>query len=175
MIQGVDDRSEMTIEPEMDGAPVGDGVSEPGVTFIPLPPRPYLPVAFQGVRLDLPSQFPIVELQEFDPPHRRLAIPVGMAEGIAISHAQRQSETPRPLTHALIITILESFSLEVVTLRITDVADGNYSGELVVSGPDGQRTIPCRVSDGIALCLRQRPVVPITVSPSVMSHSGASN
>ncbi len=136
-------------------------------------PIQYLPLSFVDVRMDLPSQYPLVLLQELDSPHRIISIPVGFAEGTAIAYSAGQIETPRPLTHELIINIFEVFGLNVVTLRITEIVAGNYLGEIVLSGPDGQRAIPCRVSDGVALCLRQRPPVPITASPSVIDQAGA--
>lgn len=139
------------------------------------PLQVFHPLSFVGVHLELPSQYPIVTLQEFDSPYRRITVPIGMTEGIAIAHAAKGIPTPRPLTHELIISILEAFGLEVVTLRITEISGGIFYGELLVSGPDGQRALACRVSDGIALCLRQRPPVPITASPSVISQFGASN
>ncbi len=135
-------------------------------------PRLFLPLSFVDVRMHLPSQYPVVTLQEFDAPHRIISIPVGLAEGTAIAYAAELIETPRPLTHELMIDILEAFGVEVVTLRIVDFVSGNFRGEIVLSGPEGQKSLPCRVSDGIALCLRQRPPVPITASPSVIDQAG---
>lgn len=138
-------------------------------------PEVFYPLSFVDVTLDLPSSYPVVVLQEFESPFRTIKIPVGMSEGAAIAYAAKVIATPRPLTHQLMINIFGEFDLEVVTLRITDVTNGSFSGELVVSGQRGQRSIPCRVSDGIALCLRQRPPAPITASPSVIDQAGASN
>lgn len=135
-------------------------------------PPHFLPLSFVDVRMTLPSQYPVVTLQELDSPHRVVSFPVGFAEGTAIAYAAELIETPRPLTHELVINALGSFGIEVVTLRITGLVGGNFLGEIVLSGTDGQRTIPCRVSDGIALCLRQRPPVPITASPSVIDQAG---
>ena len=140
--------------------------SEPGS------PTAYRPFAFVEVTMDLPSPNPVVVLQELDAPHRKIDIPVGLAEGIAISFGSKQIATPRPLTHELMSNLLEAFSLEVVTLRITEFIDGIFHGELIVSGPERQRSLSCRVSDGIALCLRQRPFVPITVALEVIDRAG---
>jgi bifunctional DNase/RNase len=136
------------------------------------PPTAFRPFAFVDVTMDLPSPNPVVILQELDAPHRTITIPVGLAEGIAISFGSKQILTPRPLTHELMSNLLEAFGLEVVTLRITEFTDGIFHGELVVSGPERQRSLSCRVSDGIALCIRQRPFVPITVAPEVIELVG---
>jgi hypothetical protein len=143
------------------------------VVVEPEPPQVFQPLSFIDVTLDLPGQYPVVVLQEFDSPYRTISIPVGMAEGNAIAFAAKHVATVRPLTHELMISIFEEFGLEVLTLRITGFEAGLYAGELVLSGASGQKTISCRVSDGIALCLRQRPPVPITALPSVIDQVGS--
>lgn len=143
------------------------------VVVEPEPPQVFQPLSFIDVTLDLPGQYPVVVLQEFDSPYRTISIPVGMAEGNAIAFAAKHIATVRPLTHELMISIFEEFGLEVLTLRITGFEAGLYAGELILSGPSGQKTISCRVSDGIALCLRQRPPVPITALPSVIDQAGS--
>ena len=155
--------------------PDSDQSGEDGAASQPEPSLPveYRPLAFIEVTLELPDQHPTVVLQEFDPPHRRVTIPIGIAEGNAIAYAARRIATPRPLTHELMTSVLEQFGIEVLTLRITDITYGNFAGELVLAGPTGQRSIACRVSDGIALCLRQRPPVPITAVPEVVDQAGS--
>lgn len=154
--------TESTGDGERDGASTPDSV---------LPPV-FRPLSFIGVAMELPSQYPIVTLQEFDAPHRVLRIPVGVVEGNAIAYAAKRLPTPRPLTHELMTSVLVAFGLGIETLRIVGVEQGIFLGELVVSGPDGQRTLPCRVSDGVTLCLRQRPIVPITVARDVIDNLG---
>ncbi len=43
--------------------------------------------------------------------------------------------------------------------------------EVVLSGPQGQLTLECRPSDGIALALRQPLPVPITVTTDVLDEA----
>lgn len=144
------------------------------MTDLPVTDPPvFYPLSFVEVVLDLPDAFPIVRLQEFESPYRMIHMSIGMAEGVAIAYAAKQIATPRPLTHQLMLDTFAEFGLEVVTLRITSYDAGAFAGELVVSGPRGQRSVTCRVSDGIALCLRQRPAAPITASPSVIDQAGA--
>lgn len=138
------------------------------------PPVVFRPLSFEEVTLELPARYPTVVLQELDPPHRQLHIPVGMAEGNAIAYAARQIPTSRPLTHELMSSVLRAFGLEVVCLRITEYRERTFIGEIVISGHSAQRAISCRVSDGVALCLRQQPYVPITASVAVMDTVGIS-
>jgi bifunctional DNase/RNase len=59
-----------------------------------------------GVRVEMPSNQPIVLLKEIDGP-RFLPIWVGAVEATAIAFAQQGVQPPRPLTHDLAIDILE--------------------------------------------------------------------
>jgi bifunctional DNase/RNase len=135
-------------------------------------PDVYLPVAFVDVVLHLPSSYPTLILEELDQPRRRIMIPIGMAEGVAIAHAARGIATPKPLTHALLSSVMSAYGVSVEVMRIYGVKNNSFNAELVLSGPSGQQTLICRVSDGVALCLRQRPPVPITVSPGVIDQVG---
>lgn len=129
-------------------------------------------VLFVDVALVLPSTHPVVVLQEADFPYRELRIPVGGAEGVAISYAARRVATPRPLTHEMISDLLDTFSLMLDAVRIRGFHGSNLLAELVVSGASGVRTIDCRPSDAIALCLRRTLPVPIMVAPEVLEHLG---
>ncbi len=132
----------------------------------------YEQVRFVDVVMALPSTNPTVLLEEVSPPCRVLRIPIGLQEGAAIAYASRGIPTAKPLTHELFVSVLESFGLTVDFVRITSVHKSSFSGELVLSGPRGSRTLACRPSDGIALALRQRLGAPIMVAPDVLDEVG---
>lgn len=119
----------------------------------------------------LPDVNPVLTLQEMDSPFRQLEVPIGQAEGIAIAYGQRQIRTPRPLSHELFAQIMEANGLLIEVVRITDVQGTSFAGEIVISGPNGQQTIACRVSDAIALSLRQKLRPPIVATEDVMSRA----
>jgi len=129
---------------------------------------------FVDVVLVLPATHPVVVLQEADAPFRELRIPVGGAEGIAISYAGRGLETPRPLTHELFARVLEEFGMTLDVVRITEVRGTAFTAEMVISGRLGTRVVDCRPSDAIALALRHRLPVPIMVDPNVLEVAGTS-
>jgi bifunctional DNase/RNase len=129
-------------------------------------------MVFVDVVLLLPATHPVVVLQEADAPFRELRIPVGGAEGIAISYAARGLATPRPLTHELFTRVLEEFGLTLDVVRITEVRGTAFTAEMVISGRMGTRLIDCRPSDAIALALRHRLPVPIMVEPMVLEVAG---
>lgn len=95
-----------------------------------------------------------VSLREDEAPRRQFDILVGMAEGTMIKVLTEGETTPRPLTHDLFVTALEKVGADVVRTVLTKVVDGTYFAEVVIDGPEGEITLSCRPSDGIALALR---------------------
>lgn len=147
--------------------PFADGFEEADES-----PVPYVLMRYVDVVMVLPSQNPVLILEEAALPGRELRIPIGLAEGVAISYAARKLQTPKPLTHELVIDLLESFALTIDTVRITEVEGASYRAELVCSGPPGRCTLACRPSDAVALALRQRLVAPILAAPEVLEIAG---
>ena len=139
---------------------------------LPAAPAAMSQMVFVNVVLLLPATHPVVVLQEADAPFRELRIPVGGAEGIAISYAARGLATPRPLTHELFTRVLEEFGMTLDVVRITEVRGTAFTAEMVISGRLGTRLIDCRPSDAIALALRHRLPVPIMVDPTVLEVAG---
>ena len=103
-----------------------------------------------GVRVELPSQQPIVLLKEVDG-DRYLPIWIGAVEATAIAFAQQGVVTARPMTHDLMRDLLEAFSRPLLTVTITELREGVFYAEL---GFDGGVTVSARPSDAIALAMR---------------------
>lgn len=135
-------------------------------------PEEYTLMRFVDVAVVLPATNPVLVLEEAEPEGRQLRIPIGTPEGVAIAYAARQLQTPRPLTHELMIDLLEAYNVTVETVRITAVNGAAYEAEIVCAGPAGMRTIPCRPSDGVALALRQHLTAPILAAPEVLDEAG---
>jgi hypothetical protein len=169
---GVDDESDEPGEPtEQDE--LGEPADETDLAVDPLlTPVDMSQMVYVDVVLLLPATYPVVVLQEADPPYRELRIPVGGAEGIAIGYAARGLETPRPLTHELFTRVLEEFGMTLDVVRITAVRGTAFDAEMVISGRAGARLIDCRPSDAIALALRQQVPVPIMAASAVLEVAG---
>jgi len=163
--------SEPEPEPELEIVAEGEPAADAGVAPDGAPDA-MCQMLFVDVVLLLPSTHPVVVLQEADPPYRELRIPVGGAEGIAIGYAARGLKTPRPLTHELLSTVLETFGLTLEMVQITAVRGSAFRAELVISGRSGVERLDCRPSDAIALALRQRLPVPIMADPAVLRAAG---
>ena len=103
-----------------------------------------------GVRVEMPSNQPIVLLREADG-DRYLPIWIGAVEATAIAFAQQGVLPARPLTHDLMQDVLEASGNSLEEVRITDVREGVFYATLVFgSGVE----VSARPSDSIALALR---------------------
>jgi bifunctional DNase/RNase len=119
-----------------------------------------------GVRVEMPSNNPIVLLRERDG-DRYLPIWIGAPEASAIAFAQQGVVPPRPLTHDLLKDVIEAVGRRLEEVRIVAVKDNVYFAELVF---DGGLTVSSRTSDAIALALRVG--CPIVSAEQVLDSGG---
>ena len=108
-----------------------------------------------GVRVELPSQQPIVLLKAVDG-DRYLPIWIGAVEATAIAFAQQGVVTARPMTHDLLRDLLEAFEKPLQTVTITELREGVFYAELAF---EGGVTVSARPSDAIALAMRSGAVI----------------
>ena len=107
-----------------------------------------------GVRIEMPSNQPIVLLKEIDGV-RFLPIWVGAVEATAIAFAQQGVTPPRPLTHDLMQDIVESLDATVTAIQVTAIEEGVFMASLLIRNQDGSAvSVSARPSDAIALALR---------------------
>jgi len=102
-----------------------------------------------GVRVEMPSNQPILLLREVGGT-RALPIFIGASEASAIASAQEGLEPPRPLTHDLMVNVLEALNHRLTEVQITEVDEGTYYAVLVIDGVE----ISARPSDSVALAVR---------------------
>lgn len=107
-----------------------------------------------GVRLELPTNTPIVLLRETDGHQRQLPIFIGQAEANAIALALEGIETPRPMTHDLFASVLGTLGVAIERIVVTHLDNGTFYADLHLSGPEGPHVISSRPSDAIALAVR---------------------
>ena len=123
-------------------------------------------VTVVGVRVELPSQQPIVLLKEVDG-DRYLPIWIGAVEATAIAFAQQGVVTARPMTHDLMRDLLTTLHKPLESVTITDLRDGVFYAELAF---DGGLLVSARPSDAIALAMRTGAV--IRSSQTVLDEAG---
>jgi bifunctional DNase/RNase len=126
----------------------------------------YHPVEVMGVRVEMPSNQPIVLLKELDGV-RYLPIWLGASEATAIAFAQQDVKPPRPLTHDLFKDVLDLLKVNLQTVYLTELKDGVFYAQLNFA--EGA-SISARPSDAIALALRTGS--PILASEQLFEEAG---
>ena len=110
-----------------------------------------------GVRVEMPSNAPMVLLRERAGSGRTVQIFVGAAEATAIALALDGVETPRPMTHDLLAEVLGSLDVELSAVVVTELRDKTFFAELHLrrQGQGGEPiVVSARPSDAVAVAVR---------------------
>jgi bifunctional DNase/RNase len=122
-----------------------------------------------GVRVELPSNQPIVLLKESDG-DRYLPIWIGAVEATAIAFALQGIQTPRPMTHDLLRDILGETAIAVDRIVINDLVDQTFYATIRMSTDGKTVEVSSRPSDAIALAVRIN--APIFAAEEVLEQAG---
>ena len=126
-----------------------------------------------GVRVELPSNTPIVLLREMSESARLLPIFIGAPEATAIAIALDGVTTPRPMTHDLLRNVLEELSADVERVVVTELREKTFFAELHLLRDGGRIVLSSRPSDAIALAARTG--TPIFAEEAVIQEAGYTN
>ena len=107
-----------------------------------------------AVRVELPTNAPVVLLQETQGMGRTLPIFIGTPEATAIAYAVQKVQTPRPMTHDLMRDLLAAAGVEVSRVVVTELREGTYYAEVHLTSAGRTTTVSARPSDAIALAVR---------------------
>lgn len=128
-----------------------------------------IPVRIVGLQLDASTGASVVLLGESEAPVRVLPILIGPTEAQSIALAAAGFITPRPLTHDLMVAVIESTGSTLAEVAVTELVDGTFFAELVIDTPAGRQRVSSRPSDGIALAMRVD--APIVVASDVLDDA----
>src|ERR1035437_341292 len=106
-----------------------------------------------GLAIDSASKMPVVILTNKEE-KRFLPIWIGVYEADAILVALESIDVPRPMTHDLIKTMLETLGIEVDRIAIHDIKNNTFFAKIHLIKDGKQFEIDSRPSDAIALALR---------------------
>ena len=126
-------------------------------------------VKVETIQVSLVSSHRVVVLKELGA-QRYLPIWIGPCEAEAISVGAKGIDIVRPLTHDLIVNLLDAMDAELLYIHIGDLSDNTFFATLTVSAGDAELEIDSRPSDAIAIAVRLG--VPIYVAESVMEDAG---
>ncbi|WP_457556193.1 bifunctional nuclease family protein [Candidatus Pyrohabitans sp.] len=101
-----------------------------------------------------------------------LPIYIGAAEAFSIQTALEKVPYPRPLTHDLLVNILEGLNSKIERVLIDDLSDGVFFARLIVRVNGNEFEFDARPSDSIALAVRTG--APVYVSDRVMESASVS-
>ena len=106
--------------------------------------------------------------------NRSLPIIVGSSEAQAIALYLEGVDMPRPMTHDLLINVLETLETKISQVNIARMDNGTFYAEIEVSNSQiGEIVIDSRPSDAIAVALRTS--TPIYISDEVMNRASVDN
>jgi uncharacterized protein len=106
-----------------------------------------------GVSFDLVGKQPIVLLRTAEG-RTFLPIWIGHPEAAAILMRLNGQEPPRPLTHDLALSIIESLDAEVERVTVTELKDSTFFARITLVRNGSEIEIDSRTSDAIAIALR---------------------
>jgi len=117
-----------------------------------------------------PSKGYAVLLEEISG-NRSLPVMVDSRQAQAIALYLDEIKIPRPMTHDLIVSVLENMNGEVSRVMISRVSKGTFFAEIEISSShSGEMIIDCRPSDAIAVALKTH--TDIYISDEVMDSAG---
>ncbi|WP_122090324.1 bifunctional nuclease family protein [Halalkalicoccus subterraneus] len=111
---------------------------------------------------------PVVVLAVNDEPEV-LPIFIGFEEANSIAHGMDAYDIGRPLTHDLLLDVMEELGGRVERVEISEISDeGTYVADLHVQGPRKSLVVDARPSDSLALAARTN--APIEVASEVFEQ-----
>jgi hypothetical protein len=112
----------------------------------------------------------VVILREVAGQRRVLPIFIGVPEAQAIALTMQNIETPRPMTHDLMKNLLDEVGAQVERITVTELREGTFFAEIILSSQGEVRTVSSRPSDAIALAIRIGS--PIFAEDDVLEEAG---
>jgi bifunctional DNase/RNase len=128
-------------------------------------------VTLVGVRVELPTNQPIVLLKERDG-GRFLPIWIGAVEATAIAFALQGVVTQRPMTHDLLKNIVDELGVAVEGIDITELREGTFYAVIRMRAHGQSYEVSSRPSDAIALAVRAG--APIFAAEEVLEEASIS-
>jgi hypothetical protein len=110
-------------------------------------------MSIKGLMVDPITNMPIVVLREVQG-ERVLPIWVGVFEANAIALKVESVETPRPMTHDLLRSVIEEMGGRVERVVVCELRENTFYATLEVRSAQGLLRLDSRPSDAIALALR---------------------
>jgi bifunctional DNase/RNase len=129
-----------------------------------------LEMQVKGLMIDPVTQSPIIVLRDASG-EAVLPIWVGIFEANAIAVMLERIPPPRPMTHDLLRSLVETLRARVERVVITDLRDNTFYALIHLLRGDERLAVDARPSDAMALALRTNS--PIFVEDTVLEKSAS--
>ncbi len=100
---------------------------------------------------------------------RTFPILIGIFEATSIDRRVKRYESPRPLTHDLIVSVVENMGGEFQDVVISELREHTYFAKLRIRHEGELVEIDARPSDAIAVAVTCEPALPIYVAEEVLN------
>lgn len=117
-----------------------------------------------------PKRQGVVIFLKTEDDERLLPIQIGFAEASAIHMKLEGLETSRPMTHDLMMNLVETLGGRVESVAVEAIRDGTFYGIIYIERGGETIEVDSRPSDAIPLALRAD--APIYVHDDVMDEAG---
>ena len=107
-----------------------------------------------GVRLEVPSNVPVLMLKETNGKLRELPIFIGGPEASAIHYALEGIVPERPLTHDLLVAVVSELGGSIEKVVLTEVVEHTYFAEIEIAVKGATSRVSSRPSDAVAIAVR---------------------
>jgi len=126
-------------------------------------------MTIDSIRVSLMNYQRVVILKE-KMSERYLPIWIGPAEADAIAVKLQGATVPRPLTHDLLTSVIDTLGATVNSIIVSDLKNDTFYAKIILSVDGGQIEIDSRPSDALALAVRVD--VPIYADEAVLDKAG---
>lgn len=124
----------------------------------------------EGIRLEIPANTPVLLLREQSGTRRVIPIQIGAPEASSIHYALEGLQPDRPLTHDLLINIVDGLNAQPIKLVITKLEEHTYFADLHFIQQGSVVVVSCRPSDGVAVAVRSG--IPIYAEDDLLDEVG---
>ena len=107
---------------------------------------------------------------ELEETRRYLPIWIGPAEADAIAVKLQGVTVPRPLTHDLLHSVIDSLGASINSIIVSDLKSDTFYAKIILNIDGGQMEVDSRPSDALALAVRAE--VPIYAEETVLDKAG---
>lgn len=122
-----------------------------------------------GVRVagtpDGPVGVLVLEVEEDD--EYVVPIFIGIEEATSIAHGLDAEDIGRPLTHDLLLDVMEELGGRIDRVEVSNIEEGTYYADLHLETPRSSTIVDARPSDSLALAARTN--APIEISEDVFT------